>query len=161
MQALPDKQALKDELIALIEDDLRTAERAHRTTAEGATHPEAKVENSKDTRALEQTFLARGQAARVEELRLGLALIRTLPTAALPDGAQACSGALVNLAGGDREYVVLLAPFGGGYKLAGGTIPVVTPQSPLGRSIMGKGAGDECDVTLAGQRRQVEIVDVR
>lgn len=160
MQHLPTKQALKDELIALVENDLRDIERVQRATAEGATHPEAKVENSKDTRALEQSYLARGQAARVEELRLGLALVRTLPTAGLPKGGQACCGALVGLAEGDGERFVLLAPFGGGYKLAGGTVAVITPQSPLGREILGRVVGEECDVTLAGQRRQMEIVEV-
>ena len=161
MQSLPTKEALKAELIALVEDDLRALERVQRATAEGATHPEAKIENSKDTRALELSYLARGQAARAEELRLGLALVRTLPTVALSEGAPVYSGALVSLAEGDREHSVLLAPFGGGYKLAGGTIAVVTPQSPLGKSMMGKTASEECDVTLAGRRRQVEIVDVR
>lgn len=160
MQHLPSKQALKDELMALVEDDLRATERVQRATAEGATHPEAKVENSKDTRALEQSYLARGQAARVEELRLGLALVRTLPTAGLPPGGQACCGPLVRLEEGDGERFVLLAPFGGGYKLAGGAIAVITPQSPLGKEILGKSAGEACDVTLAGQRRQMEIVEV-
>jgi transcription elongation GreA/GreB family factor len=161
MRCLPTKQALKAELVALVEDDLRTLERVQRATAEGATHPEAKIENSKHTRALEQSYLARGQAARAEELRLGLALVRTLPTEALPDGTQACSGALVGLAEGDEEYFVLLSPFGGGYKLAGGTIPVVTPQSPLGKGIIDKVVGEECELTVAGRRRQVEIFDVR
>ena len=161
MQPLPSKQALKAELIARVEDDLRALERVQRATADSATHPEAKVENSKDTRALELSYLARGQAARAEELRVGLAMVRTLATADLPDGAEAFSGALVSLAEEDREHVVWLAPYGGGYKLAGGNVSVVTPQSPLGKSILGKSAGEECDVTFGGKRRQMEIVDVR
>jgi hypothetical protein len=39
---MPPKQALKDELMTLVEDDLRALERVQRATAEEATHPEAK-----------------------------------------------------------------------------------------------------------------------
>jgi len=42
---------------------------AQRTVVEGATHEENKPENDKDTRALEQSYLARGQAQRVVELQ--------------------------------------------------------------------------------------------
>ena len=42
--------------------DLASLQRAHRATVEGATHEEAKPENDKDTRALEQSYLARGQS---------------------------------------------------------------------------------------------------
>ena len=51
------KQALKTELAALLAADLETLEKAHRATREGVTHEDAKPENDKDTRALEQTYL--------------------------------------------------------------------------------------------------------
>jgi len=57
----PTKPTLKAELLALLAADLDTLERAHRATTEGATHEEAKPENDKDTRALEQSYLARGR----------------------------------------------------------------------------------------------------
>jgi hypothetical protein len=62
------KSTLKQELVALLAADLETAERAQQAAREGATHEEAKPENDKDTRALEQSYVARGQAKRVEEL---------------------------------------------------------------------------------------------
>jgi len=69
----PSKQALRDELARVLAADLDVRERAHRAAREGATHEEAKPENDKDTRALEQSYLARGEALRIEELRAGLA----------------------------------------------------------------------------------------
>ena len=42
--------------------DLATLEKAQHATQAAATHEEAKPENDKDTRALEQSYLARGQA---------------------------------------------------------------------------------------------------
>lgn len=54
----------KQDLIAALERTLELLERAHADAAEGATHEEAKPEDDKDTRALEQSYLARGQAQR-------------------------------------------------------------------------------------------------
>src|SRR5262249_35036413 len=59
-----EKQALKRQLLDLLREQLEVLEHAHRTTHAGATHEEAKPENDKDTRALEQSYLARGQANR-------------------------------------------------------------------------------------------------
>ena len=52
-----------------------------------------------------------------------------------------------------------LAPYGGGGKLEGG-VQVVTPQSPLGRALLGARAGDEAEVTVAGRRKSVTVVSV-
>src|SRR3984957_19944196 len=77
------KPTLKAELLALLTADLETLERAHRATREGATHEEAKPENDKDTRALEQSYLARGQAARLEAQGAAGAEIQTMPVGGL------------------------------------------------------------------------------
>ena len=59
---------------------VRVATERARATARSATHAEAKQENDKDTRALEETYLAAGQAQRVAELELDLVEIRSLGT---------------------------------------------------------------------------------
>jgi hypothetical protein len=58
------KAQLKAELVTILEGTLAGLERAHADARAGATHEEAKPENDKDTRALEQSYLARGQAIR-------------------------------------------------------------------------------------------------
>src|SRR3984957_21184854 len=88
------KPTLKAELLALLTADLETLERAHRATREGATHEEAKPENDKDTRALAQSYLARGEALRIEELRGGLADVTSMALRAFRDGDPAALGAL-------------------------------------------------------------------
>lgn len=75
MPRQPDKAALRDELARSMAADLAVRERAYEGARAGATHEEAKPENDKDTRALEQSYLARGEAARVEEQRTALAEI--------------------------------------------------------------------------------------
>lgn len=159
MAGTPPKQDLKDELVRLLQADLDVLERAHRAVIEGATHEEAKPENDKDTRALEQSYLARGQAMRIEELRAGLAAVRAMPARAFGEGARAAIGALVSVEEGDRERHFFLAPHGGGAALAAG-VQVVTPESPLGRMLLGKCEGDECELAAGGRAREFVVLRV-
>ena len=137
--------------------DLATRERAHKAAREGATHEEAKPENDKDTRALEQSYLARGEALRVEELRAGLAEVQSMPLRAAREGEPAALGAIVRAEEDGQSLVLWLAPHGGGNRLANGVVQIVTPKSPLGRALIGKRAGDECEIRLAGKNRVLTI----
>jgi transcription elongation GreA/GreB family factor len=154
---MPSKILLKAELVAALEATLTTLEAAYAAAREGATHEEAKPENDKDTRALEQSYLARGQAMRIEVLKTGLAAVHSM-NVAQTDVARA--GSLVEAEDDDGRAVLLfLAPEGGGLKLTGG-VQVVTPPSPLGAALLGKRAGDEAEVSRAGSARQLAIVKV-
>ncbi|HEX8790440.1 MAG TPA: GreA/GreB family elongation factor [Polyangiaceae bacterium] len=155
-----DKHALRDELARLIAADLDTRERAHRAAREGATHEEARPENDKDTRALEQSYLARGEAARVEQLRTALAEVRAMGVRSFLAEERASLGALVTLDEDGDEIVVWLAPHGGGSRLADGRVQVLTPPSPLGRAVLGKVAGDDLTVAVGGRARELTIVRV-
>ncbi len=155
------KRELHAELVSIVAADLAVVERAHRATREAATHEEAKPENDKDTRALEQSYLARGQAKRIEELRAGVAALEGMRLVDPGEGAVAALGALVELSSESGDTMtVFVAPCGGGSKLAGGTVQVVTPHSPLGRALLGKRRGDECEVALGGKTRQLALVRV-
>jgi transcription elongation GreA/GreB family factor len=157
---LPDKPTLRAELLAKLAADLETLERAHRATREGATHEEAKPENDKDTRALEQSYLARGQATRIEALRADVATVRALPFRDV-DGERVVLGSLVHVEEDGDATALLLAPAGGGARLAEGRVLVVTPSAPLGRGLVGKRAGEVVEIVVAGKTRTLEIVRVR
>lgn len=140
--------------------DLSVRERAYKTAREGATHEEAKPENDKDTRALEQSYLARGEALRIEELRAGLAAVEAMALRTFADGAPVALGALVTTEDdAGVETRLWIAPHGGGVRLGGG-VQVVTPKSPLGGALLGAREGDECEVVLAGRKRAVTVVSV-
>jgi transcription elongation GreA/GreB family factor len=156
---VPSRAALKAELLALLGSQLETLERAHRAVCEGATHEEAKPENDKDTRALEQSYLARGQAARIDEVRASIAGVTALALRDFVD-RPAALGALVVLEEDGEESMLLLAPGGGGARLADGTVQVVTPPSPLGRALLGKRAGDPVEVVVAGKTRTMQVVRI-
>jgi transcription elongation GreA/GreB family factor len=155
-----EKQALKRELLERLGSELEVLERAQRAAAEAATHEEAKPENSKDTRAIEQSYLARGQAKRIEELRESLGELRSMTVRSFRDDQPISVGALVTIEeeGTARRY--FLAPQGGGTAICSGEVQVITPKAPLGRALMGKTAGDGCEVTIAGRTREIAIVKV-
>jgi transcription elongation GreA/GreB family factor len=160
MRTLPEKHALRDELVALLITNLEVLERAQHAAIEGATHEEAKPESDKDTRGLEQSYLARGQALRIEELRTTLHELRSMPILPFSDNQPISLGALVIAEENDRERVFFLAPYGGGTTIAKGTVQVVTPRSPLGEALVEKSAGDDCEVLLGGHTREFSIVRV-
>ncbi len=151
------KKALHAELAEALDATLRTLKAAHAATRAGATHEEAKPENDKDTRALEQSYLARGQAMRIEALQSGIAAMATMN---LAETAVARVGALLEAEDEDGAPVAyFLAPEGGGTKLKGG-VQVVTPASPLGAALVGKRVGDEIELTLGGKTRVLSVVKV-
>jgi transcription elongation GreA/GreB family factor len=154
------KEELLRELLARLRTDLATLERAHRATCEGATHEEAKPENDKDTRALEQSYLARGQATRIEELRASVAAVATLSHDDLGEGRVAL-GAVVLVEENGKELALLLAPGGGGERIGDGEVQVVTPGSPLGRCLLGASSGQDVQLVTAGRERTLHVVRVQ
>lgn len=159
--ALIRKEDLRQALADLIAADLATRARAHRAASEAATHEEAKPENDKDTRALEQSYLARGEAKRVEELRAALAEVRSMPVRALLPTDPVGVGALVTAKEGGTAQHLWIALHGGGARLGASSIQVVTPKSPMGRALMGMRVGDDCELAVAGRTRVLTIVGVR
>lgn len=156
---MSDKDALVAELVRTLTAALESAQAAHAAAIEGATHAEARAENSKDTRGLEQSYLARGQAQRVAELAAGLAAVTSLAPRAFGPRDPIAVGALVTFDEDGAEQRVLVAPYGGGTMLAGG-VQVVTPAAPFGRTLLGKRAGDELEIQLPGRVRSLEITAV-
>ena len=72
----------------------------------------------------------------------------------------AALGAVVTVDEDGKRSTLLLAPAGGGELLEGGAVQVVTPKSPLGRAVLGKRAGDEAELVVAGKTRTLEIARV-
>jgi transcription elongation GreA/GreB family factor len=151
-----DKVALRAELLALLTAALETARVAHAAAVEGATHTEARAENDKDTRGLEQSYLARGQALRVAELESGVGDVAAMTVRPFEDTDPIAIGAVVTIADGQRY---LIAPAGGGSTIAG-DIQVITPASPIGRALAGKRVDDEVEVRIGGKTRELEIVAI-
>jgi transcription elongation GreA/GreB family factor len=155
----PDKATLRTELVAQLTAQLATAQAAHAAAIEGATHAEAKPENDKDTRGLEQSYLARGQAQRVAELEAAVAETTKLALRTFAGRDPVAITAVVSVDEDRAEHRFFLVPHGGGNVLAG-NIQVVTPTSPLGRALLGKKIDDEIEVVLPGKTRSLTITAI-
>ena len=154
-----DKRALHAELIARLEAELAAMERAHQSTVAGMTHEQAKPENDKDTRALEQGYLARGQAQRVEELRVAVGETKAMTLRTFAEDAPIGVSALVTYEDERGEQRAFVTMHGGGETLSGG-VKVVTTLSPLGRALVGKCVGDDAELVQAGKTRTLSILTV-
>lgn len=135
---------------------------AQRRTQSGATHEESKPENDKDTRALESSYLARGQAQRVIELTHDLASASALVLRVFGAESPVAVSALVALDDGELEAHYFLSPVGGGLSLDvdGVVVRVLTPASPLGRALIGQGLGSDVEVRTPQGLRQYSIARV-
>lgn len=155
-----DKERVLAALTARVARNLAELEGSQRAAQAGATHEETRAEDPKDMRSTEASYLARGLAQRVEELRAEAQRLAVLSLRRFgPDDPIALS-ALVGLEDeGGAASVVFVVAGGGGEMLDvdGVAIRPVTPASPLGSALVGAQAGDSAEVDLPGGRRELSI----
>jgi len=172
-----DKRKLLDAIFARVAGQLDTLVQSQRSSQAGATHEETRAEDPKDTRATEASYLARGLAERVEQLRGQLDRLRALDLLDFGADSPAGLGALVRVKeekaepeqkadeeaegpGGSMTYFLL--PAGGGESIVflGTEVRVLSPSSPLGRKLLGAGVGDEFEIDLPRGRTTLCVVKV-
>jgi transcription elongation GreA/GreB family factor len=152
------KAELKAALLRQLEATLASARAAHASAIEGSTHEEARAENDKDTRGLEQSYLARGQAQRVAELEAAIGDVTALALRTFEATSVIAMSALVAVDEDGETKQFFVAPAGGGTMIS--AVQVVTPNSPLGRALLGKRADDEVELQLPGAYRSFVIISV-
>jgi len=158
-----DKKLLAALVLERLRQSLAALTASHRAAQEAASHPEARQEHSKDMRATEASYVARGLAERVEKLRDEVLTMERMPLRDFAAGERASAGAVITVVHDDeRSESYLLAPAGGGEKIevAGRVILVTTLHSPLGRELAGARTGETITVELPSGRREVEIIGV-
>jgi transcription elongation GreA/GreB family factor len=161
---LSDKRAILDALLADLEAEVASLLAAATATYEGATHEEAKPENDKDTRALEASYLARGQAQRVEETNEIITRLRFLEVRDYGPDDPIGPAALVDVEiDGERVERMFLVPIGGGREVEvdGASIRIVTTGSPVGRKLLGRYEGDDFELVIARKKREYVVEAVR
>ena len=140
------KEMIIQEIITTLSADLAVLTSASRAAHAAATHAECLPDNKYDTTALEASYIAQGQANRAQEIRVALECYRTLTLHVFSDDTPIRLTALVTLEGGEGDVRRLfLGPQAGGMKIvdADGEVVVITPGSPLGRSLLGLRTGVE------------------
>lgn len=146
----PERQSLmnKSHLVESLKSDLR--QRYDRAVAalagahEAATGADTKAENKYDTRGLEASYLAAGQADQAEELLRGITSIEAFKFKDFDMDETIGTGALVEAEREDELLYYLLAPAGGGMVItadSGESVTVLGPASPLAGKLNGKTTG--------------------
>jgi transcription elongation GreA/GreB family factor len=158
------KADLLQRIIDTLGFDLDVVQRAAQTAYEAATAEENIAENKYDTLGLEASYLATGQARRMEEIRQARKAYQQL---VLRDYDPARGIQVSNLVTLEAEngscQRLFLGPEGAGLKIGQGEqlVTVITPRSPLGQSLIGKCEDDEVSLVLAGVRQEYLVVEVR
>ena len=150
-------------MLEKLEIDLDVLQRAAQTAYEAATHAENIAENKYDTLGLEASYLATGQARRVEEIRQALKNCRAMPLAPYDAASGIQIGALIQLeADNGSAQWLFLAPDAAGLKLehVGQTITVITPRSPLGAALLGKQLDDEVQINVGGAVQVFAVCEI-
>ncbi len=156
---LPDKRAVREALRRSLASALDVMIRAAQQTREGATHEESRAEGDKDMRSTEQSYLARGQAMRAEELADQLARLERFTLPELGPDDPIVPGALVRVSIDEVPRVFFLVAQGGGTELDvdGTRVTVVTPASPVGSALLGRRMDDELEIPMRGALRECVV----
>jgi len=161
------KDMNKQQLLSLIITQLETAHRllldAAAQSHSAATDAENIPDNKYETLALEASYLAQGQANRAQEIRSALTRFRSMTPSSYDEEMPIRLGALILLEDETGEQRrIFLGPAAGGMKLGTGATEtmVITPDSPLGKKLLGKQVGDGFSLRSAGRQRAYEILEI-
>lgn len=157
------KRALIKKIIARLSAELENSLRAALAARSEATHEQNKAENKYDTRGLEASYLARGQSRQVAEAEAAIAAFEALEVMAFGADQPIDLGAVVELELSGEKTFYFIGPRAGGTEVVHekSEVMVITPQSPLGRELLGKKHGDVVRLNSAGAKRAFQILSVR
>jgi transcription elongation GreA/GreB family factor len=127
-----------------------------------ATDEETKAEDKYDTRGLEASYLAAGQARQMEETASAL---REFAAMFLPKFGPADAidlGALVELETKKDRSLYFIGPSAGGTEVdhEKKTVLVITPQSPLGQQLVGRKQGERLKIKIGGAQNEYRVLSV-
>ena len=150
-------------ILLQVESEIAALTDAAKETAAGVTHEESRAENDKDTRAIEASYLARGQAKRVDEMREIHTRLKFLELRDYAEGDAIGLGALVGVEVDEEERSYFLVPMGGGRTISfeGSEIVLVATVTPVGRALVGKRVDDEFELKIGKRTREFLVLSVK
>ncbi|MBT3295017.1 MAG: transcription elongation factor GreAB [Verrucomicrobia bacterium] len=157
------KQDIHQRFIDQLTREVETITAAAKSSFDTATNAEHQAKSKYDTFSLETSYLARGQAKRVEELNDALERLQQLPLKALDATTPILLSALVRLRADDGETRALfLGSAAGGEMISvdGEEIIMVTARAPLGQAVLGKTVGDTFDIKMGIDTQTFTVVSV-
>ena len=143
---------MKSDLLTRIRTELRARlDRLSKAAFEAhaaATDPGSKAEGKYDTRSLEASYLAAGQARQVDELAESVRIFETLTLPDFEMDEAIDAGALVEVELNDEAAFFLLVPASGGLVIVheDQEVTLLTPDSGLYRKLLEMRAGESLDL---------------
>lgn len=153
------KLKLRDQVIQQLETDLAGLNKAVAETHAVSSGEENKQEGKYDTRSIEASYLADAQKAQAKTIEAAIYKLHNLTLTDDPDTAILGSIVILSLNSNDEDHQFFLLPAGGGIILEYESSPltVVTPESPIGKEIIGKAITDQLENTPIGNVYLSEI----
>ena len=153
------KVAVVSALSEVLTDRLVAVERVAAMARDEVASDETRQEGKYDTRATEASYLARGQAWRVAELRRLVAWCSVFDPHQ-PRHQAVGVGSLVHIAG-PRSGWVFVAPIGGPkVEVEGETIRVISLDAPLGQAMLELEADEAFEVDTPQGLTEYEVVEI-
>lgn len=153
------KEQVLQELLKILDTELKVAEAAASSARELATQDDLKSEGKYDTRAIEASYLAGAQLKRVEEIKLDIQMLEELDLET-SNNVQLGSLVLIEHKGAKRYYFITSTSGGTMVSVDGETILVISVFSPLGNEALGLSVGDSFEVETPKESRQYSIVAI-
>jgi transcription elongation GreA/GreB family factor len=156
------KTTLLHAITAQIARDLGALMAAARAAHGEATDEQNKAENKYDTRALEASYLAQGQARKAAELEAAREEYAAFVPGKFTAETPLDLGALLALEEAGAETLYFLGPREGGIEVVLGKreVTVITPGSPLGRELVGRRKGEFVVLPNGAKPRRLRIAQV-
>mgnify|MGYP000895110137 CR=1 FL=1 len=154
------KAVVLEKIINSLQSELETYIRAAKFSHAEATAEENRAENKYDTRGLEASYLAAGQANKVIELEAAITSFGELKDKPANESVEI--GALLELDQEGALELYFIGPTAGGteVEIEGTETLIITPESPLGSQLIGLVSGQKSTLDLAGRKQKVQVLSV-
>lgn len=152
------KLELKRIILDLLEQKWQIAQSSVQRAIESATDEETVPEHKYDTLALEASYLAHGQAMRLQECEQEIRVMKELVLPIEPE--KVVLGCVISLLDDDDQIKrFFISPCAGGLKVSidDESVTLVTFDSPLGQALNSKKVGEEVTYKVAGVEHCYEI----
>jgi len=149
---MPNKIQIVNTIISALVDKRKQAITAANQAHAAAVDDQSVAETQYDTLAIEASYLAEGQSKRVNEYQQAIDAFTQLKLALTNGNNRSINlGTLVQLSVLTKPNDwFFIGPAAGGFqmKIAGQHITVITPDSPMGKALVGKQQDDDIEVLI-------------
>ena len=157
------KEQLINSILTYLKLELANSEQAASNAHLAATDDQSVAETQYDTLAIESAYLAEGQSRRILEFNKGISAFEKLLLNITNNNSTVALGSLVQVhQDSSHQHWFFIGPAAGGYRcqIADQHYTVVTPQSPMGKALLGKQLDDEINIRLGNNALIDDIVAI-